>query len=1532
MKIRTFEAKSNSFVVSIIVFSCFSSINFESLADSSLPEGGVIIAGDGSFEINGKTLNIHQMTPKMITEWMAFNIGENSSVNFIQPDKNAISLNRVISENPSKILGNLSANGQVFLVNSNGVLFGGNSSVDAGGLLVSTLDIENEKFLQENYEFKNGEGSGSIVNFGDLTANHGSYIALISPNISNNGEIQAHQGNIALISGDKVDIDFGRDGLITYEVDSGLINSLVENKGTILSRGGTVIMSAKARDKLTDAIVNNRGVIKAKGFSSHNGRVYLHSEGGTTINSGNIDVSSEYGIGGSIRHTGKSVISESGSIYDASGDLGGGEIEIGGSWQNTDFNVIQSDYTTIESGTVVKANSIKSGNGGRIVIWSNINSMDGKTTVNGRLEAKAGTKGGNGGNIETSGRHIDLDDIEIDLTSTHGSNGTWLIDPTDIIIRDGITTTPGESDLPNYEGKTDTSYILSSDIEAQLNVGTNVIIQTGSSGSETGTIRVNGAISKTSGGDASITLKSHNNIFVYRAIDSTSGKLDIVLQSNIDDTTGGVVVRGSSTHIDTNGGDFTVTGGSNGTDGAEASSGSQSGFDYGNGATINTQGGNVLINANGQDLVGVNFSNGTINSGLEGGIHILSKGTGTPFLIKENASGPVRLIAGSGGLRIDVETSGGTLSKDALSLGNNLDSINGQHLLQAIDGNIVINSYTHGGDSIATTNNAFYSRADVKIETVSSGDIELNLHSETGAGLKFDDKLEIASAGNLNINAKSDFDHAIQSVDLRNDGFNDSLFKSNTGNVSISAETLDSHGIYFKNGNVNFQSGSGNISVLANNLDTTDSNTNYSGSGELTISTNHVNRKIFVGNSGDGLILSSNFFDNEMLDGFSSINVGVLEHAGGLHILEDLHLDSALKLSQGSGGIAIDSRVSTALSKGLTIENNSITTQGELGYITSGSLLLIGTGTHILNNHSNDVDVFAANTGAINYIDSNGLDINTVDGVDGIVSTGDISIKTISSNKEDDLLISKSIITTSDSDNALLLNSGVNETAGDSQLLPDRADIIFNEGQIIVGDGGRALLLTGSIYGSRSLASEIIPGNFRYGSDETITNYTSQLGSGVYQIYRERPELSVSIKDTTSNFNGIGFESVQFDTIGYINNDGSISPSELIFGGTGIGAIEPGTYTLEALASSLGYRVSSNEATLEILPSEEIAVPDNESPTFIPELLEPNLEPSLELSFENEQDTEALISFNSVDSGETAVNSEEDTSISGNTAVVDSFQWSIEELKPSDSDIIKTIKGFEPGLDKIDISNVFEEMGVSTVSEIFNNININSSGGNVEIEMSIDPELGNSKIVIEGLTIDELIGVDTSTYSQEEIIELLMFSGELVVLNENSTQLGSSLDDVMVASDKGQTLFSGKGNDTQLGSVGPDILVGGKGRDTLTGGKGNDIFSWSSFDHSEDIVTTDTVKDFNINDDEIHLYDLIEDEYLTASDSTVLKDYIEPMFTSDGLELHIYESSGIKVQVINLERVSPSTLGVEATDNSDVILGALLEFNAIILK
>ncbi len=278
---------------------------------ADLPTGGHVVLGSGQILTpDQQQMIINQSSNKLAIDWQSFNIGADKKVTFVQPGKDSVALNRVVGTDGSKIMGQLNANGQVFLVNPNGVLFGKGSSVDVGGLVASTLDISNRDFAAGNYKFEGNGSNASVVNQGTIKVAEGGAVALLGGTVSNQGVIAAKLGTVALAAGNKVTLDFAGDGLLNVQVDEATKNALVENKQLIQASGGQVIMTAKASDALLQTVVNNTGVIEAQTLGEKGGKIVLLGgfDGGTVQVAGTLDASAPVaGNGGFIETSGAHV-------------------------------------------------------------------------------------------------------------------------------------------------------------------------------------------------------------------------------------------------------------------------------------------------------------------------------------------------------------------------------------------------------------------------------------------------------------------------------------------------------------------------------------------------------------------------------------------------------------------------------------------------------------------------------------------------------------------------------------------------------------------------------------------------------------------------------------------------------------------------------------------------------------------------------------------------------------------------------------------------------------------------------------------------------------------------------------------------------------------------------------------------------------------------------------------------------------------------------------------------------------------------
>ena len=267
------------------------------LAQSTLPTGGKIVSGQGAIATNGNTMTVHQATDKLIANWQSFSVGKDAAVTFRQPSASSVALNRVVGQAPSQILGSLNANGQVFLLNPNGVLIGQSGSVQTGAFVASTLGMTDQDFLAGKYHFS-GEGR-AIVNQGSLK---GHTVALIAPSVVNEGTIQ---GNAALAAGTDALLDFDGDGLLSVQVKASTLATLVKNKGLIQADGGTAILTAKGASEAIKSVVNNTGTVQAQTLVSRKGRILLLAdmEHGEAHVAGTLDASAPHGGDGGFIET-----------------------------------------------------------------------------------------------------------------------------------------------------------------------------------------------------------------------------------------------------------------------------------------------------------------------------------------------------------------------------------------------------------------------------------------------------------------------------------------------------------------------------------------------------------------------------------------------------------------------------------------------------------------------------------------------------------------------------------------------------------------------------------------------------------------------------------------------------------------------------------------------------------------------------------------------------------------------------------------------------------------------------------------------------------------------------------------------------------------------------------------------------------------------------------------------------------------------------------------------------------------------------
>ncbi len=505
------------------------------------PLGGNVVAGSASIASSGSNLTVTQNSNRAIVNWQGFSIGQNETTTFIQPGANAAILNRVTGGNASAILGSMNANGQVYLINPNGVLFGPGANVNVGSLVVSTLNVDNGEFMNGGDLSFNGNSTAGVHNLGNLKAVDGD-VYLIAQNVSNHGVIQAANGTAGLLAGQSATlVDGGRPYLKVTANSKSLSNASATNTGLI--EAAQVELAANGGNVYGLAI-NNTGIVRATGAVEKDGRIYLTADGGDIESSGeliakfgprggNVTVDAGEGtatVTGSIDVTGTEggsahvlggEVALTGATIDASGTGGGGEILVGGDYQGQG-EVRTAEHTTVDDATTLRAGALDVGDGGKVIVWA-----DDTTNYAGTISARGGQLGGNGGFAEVSGKNSLGFYGFVDLTSSLGDSGWLLLDPVNAKLSNAATG-PGNINI--------------SDLESVLNGGTNVLVTTevlspAVDPMEDGNITVAKDVEFSS--SAHLELRAHRHIRVKADMTATGGG-NITLVAGWDPTaTGG---------------------------------------------------------------------------------------------------------------------------------------------------------------------------------------------------------------------------------------------------------------------------------------------------------------------------------------------------------------------------------------------------------------------------------------------------------------------------------------------------------------------------------------------------------------------------------------------------------------------------------------------------------------------------------------------------------------------------------------------------------------------------------------------------------------------------------------------------------------------------------------------------------------------------------------------------------------------------------------------------------------------------------
>jgi CHAT domain-containing protein len=930
--------------------------------------GTQVIHQGNQFNINGGSLSGNGAN--LFHSFEKLGLSQGQIINFISNPKIQNILGRVTGGEASFVNGLIQVTGgnsNLFLINPAGIVFGENASLNIPASFTATtassIGFGNQNWLQAIGENQwqtlvgtprdfvfNSENPGSLVNFGNLTVSPGENITLLAGTVLNTGTISAPAGNITIasVTGENL-VRLSQDGhLLNLELTS----DIPQNNSTFTALSLPELLTGGNSVSASQVKVNEQGqvILTASGIT-------VPTTPGTTILSGTIDVSSPNQSGGNLQLTGDR-IGLINSTLNASGLTGGGTILIGGDYKGLgDFPHAQKTFISPDS--FINANALDTGNGGRVIIWS-----EDLTQVYGNIQVRGGIQNGNGGFVETSSRGILDINTAPDISAPVGLGGTWLLDPNNIDIVDDTrgNTNLNQNPLPTgellFNTSDDNGRLSVFVLKSALSEG-NVVVETGDVGtnSQDGNITFQTSLDFDGiGGERSLTLNAAGNIIlngqtIRDSIPNDSDKLNLNFNADFENNNNGAIYIKNAT-LDTKGGDFTATGRGNAL--------FHSGVWIDN-SQINTLGGNITLDGiavNNQPFNhGILLTNSSLNSG-NGNVNL----TGTSGLQTETNIGvwleQSTINSEAGNISIIGNSKGSQTNNIGVLLNNN-------STLQSRTGNITLTGSSENG-----LNSFGVNLNQSNISTV-DGTIKI---TGTPAGINnsvavyiSDSNIASTGTGNIDLNGNNN------ATGNNNDGIsilNNSLISSTgTGNITLSGV-----------------SGQGNISegiFIANGkIQTLNSDIKINGLGQgLTSSIG-----IFIGDGGE---IVSTGIGNINLDGLSSAT-GNSSHGialfGGANITAtatgNINLVGSSSQTPDSHGILIlDNPIIGVINGNLNLTGVSSSSLGGQGILLGNSLIQSsGTGSINLTGTGNSTGsesngIILINTAEINSLASGNINI-----------------------------------------------------------------------------------------------------------------------------------------------------------------------------------------------------------------------------------------------------------------------------------------------------------------------------------------------------------------------------------------------------------------------------------------------------------------------------------------------------------------------------------------------------------------------------
>lgn len=466
------------------------------------PSGEEVKQGQCSFERERNVLTVSQSSDQAVIHWNDFSIAPGEMTRFLQPSRDSVSVNRVVSDKLSAIHGTLEANGRVYLINSNGIAIGPEGIVRAGGFLASTLHLHDEIFSKEGEHRFAGDSGGRISNEGSVEGSDG--VHFISREILNAGSVCSSEGPVSFGAGTEVLIKpFGKNWSIR-----------VKGEGTLDHKGMINAAQAELRAAGTNfeaLAINCEGVVHASGARELDGRVILCSEKeGIIRHSGTIRAENSDGSGGAVHLLGDYVQLTEAAKVDGSGAKKGGEILAGGDYRGKEGPIRKARALYVSPDAAIDVSCIGCGDGGKAIFWGDLQNYFYGTAL-----ALGGAEGGNGGLVEVSSLGILEPRGTVRTTAPFGKTGVYLIDPVDVNISGAATTALVVTSPPACPGPGTSSYtvlapgfspvtINGGDLGTALDCSNIIIDASVMAGAGAGTVTISTAVSWMSDNDLTI--------------------------------------------------------------------------------------------------------------------------------------------------------------------------------------------------------------------------------------------------------------------------------------------------------------------------------------------------------------------------------------------------------------------------------------------------------------------------------------------------------------------------------------------------------------------------------------------------------------------------------------------------------------------------------------------------------------------------------------------------------------------------------------------------------------------------------------------------------------------------------------------------------------------------------------------------------------------------------------------------------------------------------------------------------------------